>query len=514
MVNDDSNIPAKTTKKGGWHAAIFITCVEFAERFTSMGLSANLITYLTKELSESVVNVTKNVNTWIGGMILLTLSVSVMKHEALFFISLYVLSVGDGGHKPCVQTFAADQFDEETEDQRNAKTSFFNWWYLVIVVACISSVFFMVYLQDNFGWTLGIGLLPGMWAIALVFFFLGMKRYKKEGPRGSPFTSIAQVFVAALRKWRVKDTSNNEKYWYEHEISLHSSGHSISPTLDHTNQFRFLDKAMIIDEHDVANNTRDPWRLCTLNQVEEVKLVLRLIPIWLSCLMFVVVQSQLATFFVKQGSTMNRSLGPNFQIPPASLQGVVGVIILFAVASYDRIFVPIVRKFTGHQSGITVLQRIGIGLFCSTLCMVVSALVEGKRINAANQHKNNYNTIEGFSPMNIWWLLPQYAILGVADAFTVVGLQELFYTQMPEAMRSVGAAAFLSVLGIGNFVANAIIDIVVEITSKSGGKWLVGNNLNKAHLDYFYWVLAGLSALSLGLYLLVSSSFVYKKVHV
>ncbi|XP_052111700.1 protein NRT1/ PTR FAMILY 5.4-like [Arachis duranensis] len=328
MVNDDSNIPAKTTKKGGWHAAIFITCVEFAERFTSMGLSANLITYLTKELSE------------------------------------------------------------------------------------------------------------------------------------------------------------------------------------------FLDKAMIIDEHDVANNTRDPWRLCTLNQVEEVKLVLRLIPIWLSCLMFVVVQSQLATFFVKQGSTMNRSLGPNFQIPPASLQGVVGVIILFAVASYDRIFVPIVRKFTGHQSGITVLQRIGIGLFCSTLCMVVSALVEGKRVNAANQHKNNYNTIEGFSPMSIWWLLPQYAILGVADAFAVVGLQELFYTQMSEAMRSVGAAAFLSVLGVGNFVANAIIDIVVEITSKSGGKWLVGNNLNKAHLDYFYWVLAGLSALSLGLYLLVSSSFVYKKVHV
>ncbi|RYR15070.1 hypothetical protein Ahy_B04g071810 [Arachis hypogaea] len=350
------------------------------------------------------------------GMILLTvltLSVSVMKHEALFFISLYVLSVGDGGHKPCVQTFAADQFDEETEDQRNAKTSFFNWWHLVIVVACISSVFFMVYLQDNFGWTLGIGLLPGMWAIAIVFFFLGMKR--------------------------------------------------------------FLDKAMIIDEHDVAKNTRDPWRLCTLNQVEEVKLVLRLIPIWLS---------------------------------------VVGVIILFAVAFYDRVFVPIVRKFTGHQSSITVLQRIGIGLFCSTLCMVVLALVESKRVNTANKHKNNYNTIEGFSPMSIWWLLTQYAILGVTDAFAVVRLQELFYTQMSEAMRSAGAAGFLSILGVGNFVGNAIIDIVVEITSKRGGKWLVGNNLNKAHLDYFYWVLDGLSALSLGVYLLVSSSFIYKKVHV
>ena len=81
------------------------------------------------------------------GMVFLTLSVSVMKHKMLFFIALYVLSIGDGGHKPCVQTFAADQFDENTEEQRHAKSSFFNWWYLVIVVAQVSSVFVVVYLQ-------------------------------------------------------------------------------------------------------------------------------------------------------------------------------------------------------------------------------------------------------------------------------------------------------------------------------------------------------------------------------
>ncbi|MED6216222.1 hypothetical protein PIB30_005484 [Stylosanthes scabra] len=543
-TNGGGKIPTQTTKMGGWHAAIFITCVEFAERFSFQGLSANLITYLTKELKQSIVEATENVNTWTGvsalfpllggfltdsyfgrfntivvssfiflfGMVMLTLSVSVsvMKNEALFFISLYVLSLGDGGHKPCVQTFAADQFDEETEDQRNAKSSFFNLWYLVIVIACTSSVFIIVYLQDHYGWTLGIGVLPGLWAIAIVVFFLGLKRYKRESPRGSPFKSVAQVIVAAIRKWRLKDKSNPEKYWHDHDINLHSTGYLSSPTLEHTNQFRFLDKAMIVDEHDTSSNTRDPWRLCSLNQVEEVKLILRLIPAWLSCLMFVVVQSQLFTFFVKQGSTMNRYLGPHFQISPASLGGVVGVIILFAVAFYDRVFVPIARKFTGHNSGITVLQRIGTGLFCSTLCMVISALVEAKRVNNASINNN----VAGFSRMSIWWLLPQYALLGIGDAFTIVGLQELFYTQMPESMRSVGAAAYISVVGIGNFVANAIIDVVMAITSKTGGKWLAGNNLNKAHLDYFYWVLAGLCAVNLCVYVCHSRSFVYKKVHV
>ncbi|KAK7856412.1 protein nrt1/ ptr family 5.4 [Quercus suber] len=61
-------------------------------------------------------------------------------------------------------------------------------------------------------------------------------------------------------------------------------------------------------------------------------------------------------------------------------------------------------------------------------------------------------------PMTVWWLLPQYMIYGFSDAFTIVGLQELH-----------------------------------------GDKWL-GNNLNRAHLDYYYWVLAGLSALNLCVY--------------
>ncbi|KAI5342208.1 hypothetical protein L3X38_010083 [Prunus dulcis] len=40
--------------------------------------------------------------------------------------------------------------------------------------------------------------------------------------------------------------------------------------------------------------------MLSLNQVEEVKLVLRLIPIWLSCLMFGVIQAQLHTFFTNK----------------------------------------------------------------------------------------------------------------------------------------------------------------------------------------------------------------------
>ncbi|MED6216224.1 hypothetical protein PIB30_005486 [Stylosanthes scabra] len=476
------------TMKGGWHAAIFIICVEFAQQFAFIGLSSNLITYLTNELEESIIEATKNINTWVSvssifpllgafiadsylgrfktvtissfiyflGMIFMTLSVSILKHDKVFFISLYVFSVGDGGIKPCVQTFAADQFDEEMEEEREAKSSFFNWWYLAIVLSNSSAVFFIVYIQDNIGWTVGLALPVGVWGVAIVLFLIGTKRYKRESPKGSPFTTIAQVLVAASRKWRLKHSPSHDTH---HPLYYHGdvADHHGLPTLEHTNQL-----------------------------------------------------SQLVIFFPKQGSTMDRSIGPKFQIPTASLLGFVGIVMLCEIPIYDRVFVPMARNITKHHSGITLLQKIGVGLFLSILNMIVSALVEAKRIHVATEH-NLVDDPKSIIPISIWWLLPQYTISGTSDVFTIVGLQELFYDQMPEGLRSLGAAAFVILYGVGSFFSNAIIDIVMAINSRrSGEKWF-GNNLNKAHLDYFYWLLAGLSALNLCIYLWIAKAFVYKK---
>ncbi|KAE9617186.1 hypothetical protein Lal_00034973 [Lupinus albus] len=538
---------ADSPTRGGWHAAIFIIFVEFGERFAYIGIASNLVIYLIHVLNVPDTTAVKVVNTWSGisaifpllgafiadsylgrfktilfssliyllGTILLTLSVSILhNNNTMFFLALYLASIGDGGHKPCVQTFAADQFDEETVKEKEIKNSFFNWWYMGIVAGSTIPVFLVPTLQQNGWWSLGFGLVSGVLALALVVFLLGFKKYRKEGPSGSPFTRLAQVFVAAARKWRVKDTHNNNNYCYE-EMDHKEHPHKHAPkfhTLLHTHHYRFLDKAMIIDEVDATSKTRDPWRLCSVTQVEELKLVLRLIPIWLCCIMFTVVQAQGHTYFIKQGDTMDRSFGQNLLVPAAVIQGLVGIIILCAVPTYDRVFLPLAKKFTGNPTGITVLQRIGVGLFLSIITMVVAALVEAKRVGVARDHGLLDNP-KAVIPMRIWWLLPQYIITGVSDAFTIVGLQELFYDQMPEGIRSMGAALYISIIGVGNFASIAIIDIVVPITLRAGGPWL-GLNINKAHLDYFYWVLAVLCAMSLCAYLWLSKVFEYKKVDV
>ncbi|KAF4393456.1 hypothetical protein F8388_023260 [Cannabis sativa] len=537
--------------KGGWNAALFIIFVEVADRFAFYGLAGNLIMYLTNILRQPMATAAKNVNFWVGvsslfpilgalladsflgrfhtilfssiiyltGMVMVTLSASSICGEykkVLFFVSLYVLSVGEGGHKPCVQTFAADQFEEKTAEEKKAKSSFFNWWYLGIVAGATVAIILVIYIQDNISWTLGFGILAAVLAAALGLFLLGTRRYRNRVAAGSPLTTVARVLVAAARKWRVGETRG---IYYGNDdvvvvVGPEIDGQLGAPLLTPTNKFRFLNKATIIDSQDLSEG-KNPWRLCSVTQVEEVKLVLRLIPIWLSCLMFNVVQAQLHTFFTKQGSTMVRSIGSShFLLPPASLQSLVGITILIAVPIYDRVFIPLARKFTGHPSGITVLQRIGFGLFLSILNMVVSGLVESKRVDIASRH-GLLDSPKAVVPIRVWWLLPQYMICGVSDAFAVVGLQELFYAEMPEGMRSLGAAAHISILGVGNFMSGWIISLVQVISSRYGDdddheqSWL-GDNLNRSHLHYFYWVLAALSALNLGLYIWISSGFVYK----
>ncbi|KAI3697662.1 hypothetical protein L6452_30757 [Arctium lappa] len=526
-VNTSSKIPIK----GGWKSAIFIIFVEFGERFAYYGVSGNLIMYLTLVMKEPLGTAAKNVNLWHGvsaifplvggfvadsylgrfktivfssltyllGLVLLVVSVEKipLKHRVVpLFMALYVINVGEGGHRPCIQTFAADQFDDNLPAE---KSSFFNWWYLGIVIGATTSTVVVIYVQDNIGWGWGFGIPAVVVAVALLVFLVGKTTYRKEVPVGSPLTKVAQVMVAAVRKRRL--SQDNQMY-----VEATETTRSLAPT----NQFRFLDKAAMVDEIDRSTGKTNDWRLCTVNEVEQVKLLVRLVPIWLSCLMFAVVIAQLGTFYTKQASTLIRTIGPHFQIPPASLQVIPGLTILIAVPFYERLFIPTARRLTAHPTGITILQRIGFGIFFSILTMIVSALVESRRLTIA-LHNNLMDDPKSIVPMSVWWIVPQYVLMGISDVLTIVGLQELFYDQVPDEMRSMGAAAYLSVQGVGSFLSSAAISVIQKITARQGDEWLKGDNLNRAHLDYFYWVLACLTAASLVVYVVLARGFVYKK---
>ena len=122
----------------------------------------------------------------------------------LFFFSLYILAVGLGGQKPCIEAFGADQFDGEDPEERKAKSSFFNWWFFGACAGILMSLLILVYIQDNLSWGLGFGIPCISMMLSLFLFLLGIPtyRYKIKRDEKKPFSRIGRVFVAAIRNWR------------------------------------------------------------------------------------------------------------------------------------------------------------------------------------------------------------------------------------------------------------------------------------------------------------------------
>ncbi|KAJ6345247.1 hypothetical protein OIU78_008004 [Salix suchowensis] len=546
--------PANRKETGTWRACPFIIGNEFCERLAYYGMSSNLVLYFKHRLNQSSATATRNNLNWggtcyltpligafvadaylgrywtiasfstiyVAGMALLTMSATVhglkpkcyskdhcqptSGQSAVTFLALYLIALGTGGIKPCVSSYGADQFDDDDETEKRHKSSFFNWFYLSINVGALIAGSVLVWVQDNVSWGWGFGIPTIAMAIAVVSFFSGTKLFRYQKPGGSPLTRICQVLVASFRKKKAKVPADKALL---HETADAESDIKGSRKLDHTEGFSFLDKAAVETEKDVIKGTINPWNLCTVTQVEELKAIIRLLPVWATGIIFSAVYSQMGNLFVLQGETMDRYIGnSNFKIPSASLSIFDTLSVIFWVPVYDRIIVPVARKLTGHKNGLTQLQRMGIGLFISIFAMVSAAILELKRL----QMVRNDNYYEHDSvPMSIFWQVPQYFLIGCAEVFIFIGQLEFFYEQAPDAMRSTCSALSLTTVALGNYLSSLLVTIVTSISTKNGKVGWIPDNLNYGHIDYFFWLLGILSVLNLGVYLLISRWYTYKK---
>lgn len=232
--------------------------------------------------------------------------------------------------------------------------------------------------------------------------------------------------------------------------------------------------------------------------------------------MFATVYAQMSTLFVEQGTVMNVSMGPNFNIPAASLSIFDTLSVIVCVPLYDRVLVPIVRRRTGHVRGFKQLHRMGIGLVISTFSMVAAAIVEIERLKSAKRHNllgTNAQEDPLPVPISIFWQIPQYFLIGAAEVFTFIGQLEFFYDQAPDAMRSLCSALSLTTVALGNYLSTVIVTIVTRVSTKNGKPGWIPNNLNRGHLDYFFWTLAVLSVLNFGFYLACAHWYQYKRVN-
>ncbi|XP_006352020.1 protein NRT1/ PTR FAMILY 6.4-like [Solanum tuberosum] len=533
--------PVDKSRTGGWLGAGLILGTELSERICVMGISMNLVTYLVGDLhlpSSDSANIvtnfmgTLNLLALLGGFLadaklgryatiatfgciaavgvtLLTLATSIPSMKppvcdsrlkghcieasgqqlALLYAALYTISLGCGGIKSSVSGFGSDQFDSSNPKENKAMIYFFNRFYFCISLGSLFAVTVLVYIQDYVGRGWGYGISAGTMVLAVAVLLGGTSLYRFKKPEGSPLTIIWRVLILAWRK---------RKFSHPSDPGFLNEYHNAK--VPHTKMLRCLDKAAILDDYAVANENRiNSWIVSTVSQVEEVKMVLKLIPIWSTCILFWTVYSQMNTFSIEQATFMNRNVG-KFGIPAGSFSVFLFISILLFTSINERVTVPIARKITGNRQGLTSLQRVGIGLILSIVGMVSAAVVEKQRRENAINH--NYS-------ISAFWLVPQFFIVGAGEAFAYVGQLEFFIREAPEGMKSMSTGLFLSTLSMGFFISSLLVSIVHKVTN---GSWLK-NNLNNGKLDYFYWMLAVLGVLNYFVFLVFSTRHQYKTQH-
>ncbi|XVE78807.1 hypothetical protein DITRI_Ditri14bG0007700 [Diplodiscus trichospermus] len=524
---------------GGWTYASLLLVNQGLATLAFFGVGVNLVLFLTRVLDQDNADAANNVSKWTGTVylcsligaflsdsywgryltcavfqLILVLGLALLSFASwlflinpadcgdgikvcmpsssvgvgIFYLSIYLIAFGYGGHQPTLATFGADQFDDSNPKALESKAAFFCYFYFALNVGSLFSNTILVYYEDSGKWTLGFLVSLGSAIIALALYLLGTTRYRYIKPSGNPLPRVGQVFVAAYRKWDIVPATADVLY----EVEGTESAIKGSRKILHSDDFKFLDKAATITQNDLCG-PYNPWKLCTVTQVEEAKCVLKMLPIWLCTIIYSVIFTQMASLFVEQGDVMASKLG-NFHLPAASMSAFDICSVLITTGIYRHILVPLAGRLCGNTKGLTELQRMGIGLIIGMIAMIAAGVTEIERLKFVTPGEKK-------SSLSIFWQVPQYVLVGASEVFMYVGQLEFFNGQAPDGIKSFGSSLCMASISLGNYVSSLLVNIVMAITARGDSPGWIPADLNAGHMDRFYFLIAGLTAVDFVIYL-------------
>ncbi|EFH52004.1 hypothetical protein ARALYDRAFT_905737 [Arabidopsis lyrata subsp. lyrata] len=338
-------------------------------------------------------------------------------HLRILYAALALVTAGTAGIRVALASAGANQYDKPRH-----KGTFFNWYFFTVNTGAIISATSIVYTQENASWKLGFGLCAAANLISFIVFISGKRFYKHDKPMGSPFTSLIRVLVAAILKIKAVISSKEEDYHRELEKDGKTSVGMPSKS------FRFLNRAALKTDEDLNEkdgSVNNIWRLCSVEEVEDLKSVLRVLPLWLAILFVGNSIGFQASMTVLQALVTDRGLGSRFKVPAGSLQVIVLISSCVFLVLNNWTMYPMYQKITHKQ--LTPLQQVGIGQVFNIL---------------------------------ILWLFPPLVIVGIGDAFHYMANVAVFYGEFPESQRNTATCVTSVAIGISFYLSIALINLI------------------------------------------------------
>uniref|UniRef100_A0ACD5ZL85 Uncharacterized protein n=2 Tax=Avena sativa TaxID=4498 RepID=A0ACD5ZL85_AVESA len=374
---------------------------------------------------------------------------------AALYCAVFLLAIGTGGTRFTMATMGADQFSSSRDQD-----IFFNWYFVFLYASFIVGDTAIVYIQDGVSWALGFGVCLAATTFSLAMLLMGARYYRMLAPKGSPYSELARVVVAAVRKGRVDE---GRAQYYVGDGAVVDSASEGSPS----KRLRFLNRAAMITssknsvpETSGGGHRTSGWRLCRVQQVEDLKSLLAVFPIWSSGVMLSVSIGVVIGMIILQALTMDRSIGDRFKIPAGSIS-VCGLLAFIAATPVlDRAVFPLWRRITGMAP--SPLQRVGLGHVVNIAGMVVAALVERRRLSIVRVFHGADEAAGWVTPMSVLWLVFPLASVGIGEALHFPGTMAFYYLEFPKTLRSLATAMAPLLVAMGFYLSTVFVDVVAS----------------------------------------------------
>ncbi|TXG72479.1 hypothetical protein EZV62_001058 [Acer yangbiense] len=454
------------------------------------------------------------------GLLLFTLNLKLWgNHESLYIIGILLLAVGEAGSRPLLKEFLGDQLkrhkldtntdnqdgveahvevrsedpiehhvgnrvdsrakedpeeDDQVDDQVKAQKRV---W---LIFAWVSSVI-ATFVISNYSWEIIFISSTSLLSGTFILFLFGIYFYhsKEFHGDGSSLFNFIPVIKTSLLKWHLNYPSSPSHFFHNNGNQLH-----LSPQVKF---LRWLDKAAIIESSTLLpEEQKHAGRLCTVTQVEDSKLLLKMIPMW-------------TTFFVvgmvgMTGDTFSSEQGKNLDLTDFTFY------IVFFLKPISQVTISIFynkllnsKRASKAQLKLGKIVRIWSGMVLSTIFCAVAWRVEVHRLQTVNLKRN----------MSIFWLAPQYCLLGLMQGTATDGLNEFMTGELPKSLKNYASAMNGFVVdGIGSFLS---------ILYVHANRKLFSTTMNESRLDKYYFRLLILSFLNMCYYYPIST--IYRPIH-
>ncbi|TXG49312.1 hypothetical protein EZV62_025187 [Acer yangbiense] len=419
----------------------------------------------------------------------------------IIIIGVIIVAVGRAGLKPFVEEFTDEQLEAHEPDRQDINEKRVQArrkkWHLFASVAG-SLVAIPIYKISwnprliTTGWVMGI---------TFVLFCLATPLYHKEDQAAAtstriaeePFTSFTciRVLWAALLKRREPYPFSTDHFFCLNNDGFFLNNNDELELWPQAKLLRWIDKAAIIEGHEEQENA---GRLCSVTMVQETKYILKMVPMWSAFLVFGLVLSAGNTFYALQGIYLESAD--------------VLLVYLFLLRTIAREMVSndlsplcLLSKWFPEAKLKRNMMRIWGGMVISILCSAVAWWVEVRRLDI---FENEYRDWMYSIPMSIWWLAPQFFLLGLMEGLAMDGLEEL---TIDDDHLSRSMKKFLK--AINDFIVYGIGSALNILCINSNMKLFL-DTLNESRLDLYYKHLTIYGTTLNCVYLLFISIVIYR----